>query len=132
MKDLLGLFKDRLLSGEGGDKIAHIILLGAYAKGTVGPDADIDILITTLDGREVEKALWTAGLRFPGPASGPIEIVFSPVYDLFPPQDCFYNVVRYRMEVYSADDGGGPGGAWRRGIWNRPTRLWNGAGFVWR
>ncbi|MCS7282767.1 MAG: nucleotidyltransferase domain-containing protein, partial [Anaerolineae bacterium] len=57
LRDILAHLKDYLLSGEGGDKIARIILFGSHAKGTAGPDSDIDILIATLDGREVEKVI---------------------------------------------------------------------------
>ncbi|MGC8945018.1 MAG: nucleotidyltransferase domain-containing protein, partial [Anaerolineae bacterium] len=104
--DTLAHLKDHLLSGEGGDKIAHIILFGSHAKGTAGPDSDIDILITTLDGREVEKALLDRAYEFMTAQQAPIEIVFASVYDLFPPQDYFlYNVIRHGMEVYSMDVG---------------------------
>ncbi len=106
LNELLDLFKTHLLSGEGGDLIARILLFGSHAKGTAGPDSDIDILITTLDGREVERALLDRAYDFIVTHQAPIEIVFSSVYDLFPPQDYFlYNVVRYGVEVYSMDAG---------------------------
>ncbi|MCS7178984.1 MAG: HEPN domain-containing protein [Anaerolineae bacterium] len=104
--DILAHLKDHLLSGEGGDKIARIILFGSHAKGTAGPDSDIDILIATLDGREVEKVILDRAYDFMAAQQAPIEIVFSSVYDLFPPQDYFfYNVSRYGVEVYSMDAG---------------------------
>lgn len=106
LRDLLNRFTEHLLSGEGGDKIARIILFGSHAKGTAGPDSDVDILIATLDGRKVERAILDRAYDFMTAQQAPIEIVFSSIYDLFPPQDYFlYNVIRYGMEVYSMDVG---------------------------
>jgi len=106
LQELLIRFKDHLLSGEGGDKIARIILFGSQATGTAGPDSDIDILIATLDGREVERVILDRAYDFMTEQQAPIEIVFSSVYDLVPPRDYFlYNVTRYGVEVYSMDAG---------------------------
>lgn len=105
-RELLIRFTEHLLSGEGGDKIARIVLFGSHAKGTAGPESDVDILIATLDGREVERAILDRAYDFMTTYQAPIEIVFSSIYDLFPPQDYFlYNVTRYGTEVYSMDVG---------------------------
>jgi len=104
LQELLVRFKDHLLSGEGGDKIARIILFGSQATGTAGPDSDIDILIATLDGREVERVILDRAYDFMTGQQAPIEIIFSSVYDLVPPRDYFlYNVTRHGVEVYSMD-----------------------------
>ena len=106
LQELLVRFKDHLLSGEGGDKIARIILFGSQATGTAGPDSDIDILIATLDGREVERVILDRAYDFMTGQQAPIEIIFSSVYDLVPPRDYFlYNVTRHGVEVYSMDAG---------------------------
>jgi len=106
LQELLVRFKDHLLSGEGGDKIARIILFGSQAAGTAGPDSDIDILIATLDGREVERAILDRAYDFITEQQAPIEIVFSSVYELVPPRDYFlYSVLRHGVEVYSMDAG---------------------------
>lgn len=106
LRDILAHLTDHLLSGEGGDKIARMILFGSHARGTAGPDSDIDILIATLDGREVERVILDRAYDFMAAQQAPIEIVFSSVYDLYPPQDYFlYNVSRYGVEVYSMDAG---------------------------
>ncbi|MBC7227612.1 MAG: HEPN domain-containing protein [Thermoflexales bacterium] len=104
LQDILAHLTDHLLSGEGGDKIARMILFGSHARGTAGPDSDIDILIATLNGREVERAILDRAYDFMAARQAPIEIVFSSVHDLYPPQDYFlYNVFRYGVEVYSMD-----------------------------
>ncbi len=106
LQEILNHLKEHLLSGEGGDKIARIILFGSHARGMAGPDSDIDILIATLDGREVERAILDRVYDFMAAQQAPIEIIFSSIYDLFPPRDYFlYNVSRYGVEVYSMDAG---------------------------
>lgn len=104
LQELLSRFAEHLLSGEGGDKIARILLFGSHAKGTAGPDSDIDVLIATLDGRKVERAILDRAYDFMVAHQLPTEIIFSSVYDLFPPRDYFlYNVSRYGVEIYSMD-----------------------------
>lgn len=106
LPEMLSRLKEHLLSGEGGENIARIILFGSQATGTAGPDSDIDILIATLDGREVERAILDRAYDFALAEQAPIEIVFSSVHDLFPPRDYFlYHVTRHGVEVYSMDVG---------------------------
>ena len=50
-------FKDCLLKSEVKDNIAKIILFGSYAKEVASPDSDIDILIFTIHGIDIENTL---------------------------------------------------------------------------
>ncbi len=104
LKTIVSRLKEYLLKGDEGDKIAKIILFGSYAKGTATPGSDIDILIITTDGKEVEKALLDRTYEFMSQNGLPIEVVISSIHQLYPIQDYFlYNVMNYGVEVYSME-----------------------------
>jgi len=104
IKELINRFKDFLLLSDIKDKIVKIILFGSHAKGTATADSDIDILIFTVNGREVEKSLMDKVYEFMINHNVPLEVITSSIDDLFFSQDFFiYNITRYGMEVYSME-----------------------------
>lgn len=101
---LIDDFKNYLLSSEVKDKIAKVILFGSYAKGIAKPDSDIDILIFTTDGIEVEKAIMDKAYDFMMEYNAPLEVLISGIDELFLYQDYFtYNVTRYGVEIYAME-----------------------------
>ena len=104
IKSLLNNFKDYLLNSELKDHIAKIILYGSHAKGTGTPDSDVDILIFTTDGMDVEKALMDKVYDFMIEQNAPLEVLTSGLDGLFLNQDYFiYNVTRYGTEIYTME-----------------------------
>lgn len=55
---LVNELKDYLLSSQIKNNIAKIVLFGSHAKGVPSQDSDIDIMIFTTDGDDIEKNLW--------------------------------------------------------------------------
>jgi len=101
---LINSFKTYLLNSKLEKNIAKIILFGSYAKGVAAPDSDIDILIFTTDGIEVEKAIMDKVYDFMMEHNAPLEVLISGIDELFLYQDYFlYNVTRYGMEIYSME-----------------------------
>ncbi len=99
---LINSFKEYLLSSEFEGNIAKIILFGSYAKGSATPDSDIDILIFTTDGIEVERAIMDKTYDFMIENNAPLEILISGIDELFLHKDYFtYNITRYGLEIYS-------------------------------
>ena len=99
---LVNKFKDYLLSSPFKDKIVKIILFGSHAKGTAIPDSDIDIMIFTSNGKEIEKDIMDRAFEFMMDHHAPLEILTSHIDDLFISHDFFiYNIIHNGMEVYS-------------------------------
>ncbi|MFH1242161.1 MAG: HEPN domain-containing protein [Pseudomonadota bacterium] len=103
--EIINRFKGFLLASEVGARIAKVFLFGSHAKKTATADSDIDVLVFTSDGRDVEDALMDHVYDFMVENDAPLEVMTRPVDDLFNMQDYFiYNVVRYGIEVYSMDE----------------------------
>ena len=100
---LLDNFKKYLLTGDIKDKIAKIILFGSYAKKTATADSDIDILIFTVNGKDVENSLMDKAYEFMIEHNAPLEILTSSIDALFFQDYFVYNVTRYGVEVYSME-----------------------------
>jgi len=104
--EILVNLKEYLLTGDEGDKIAKIILFGSYARKTATPGSDVDILIVTLDGRDVESALLDRVYAFMVAHGVPIEAIVLSIHQFFPLVDYFlHNVMQYGVEVYSMEKG---------------------------
>ena len=96
--------KEYLLGSDSGEKIAKIILFGSYAKKAASPASDIDILIVTLDGKDVENALLDRVYEFMSENNVPVEVVISSIHQFYPVQDYFlFNAVSHGVEVYSME-----------------------------
>ncbi len=101
---LIKRFRDYLIKSELKQYIAKIVLFGSHAKGAASAQSDVDILIFTMDGAAVEKALMDRVFDFMIEYNAPLEIVTSGIDDLFLSQDYFlYNVRRYGREIYSME-----------------------------
>ena len=61
---LVNNFKDRLLASDLKDSIAKIILFGSQAKGTATIHSDIDVLVVTANGKDIEKSLMDIAFEF--------------------------------------------------------------------
>jgi len=104
IKELIGSFKNYLLTTNIKDKIVKIILFGSHSKGTATVNSDIDILIFTANGKDVEKSLMDKVYEYMVEHNAPLEVITSSIDDLFLLQDFFlYNITRYGMEVYSME-----------------------------
>jgi len=96
--------KDYILQDEIKDKIAKIILFGSYAKGYETVNSDIDIMVFTTAGKEIEKIILDKIYDFMVKHNVPLEVVVSNIYDLYLSPDYFtYNVVHHGVEVYSME-----------------------------
>jgi len=84
---LINSFKTYLLNSKLEKNIAKIILFGSYAKGVATPDSDIDILIFTTDGIEVEKAIMDKVYDFMMEHNAPLEVLIAGIDELFLYQD---------------------------------------------
>lgn len=103
MKDVSQL-NDYLLNSELKSKIAKIYLFGSYVKGEAIENSDVDVLIFTSDGADVEKILMDRVFDFQLAHNIPIEVITAGISELFPVHDYFlFNVIRYGLEVYSMD-----------------------------
>lgn len=103
--EIINRFKDFLLASEVGARIAKVFLFGSHAKKTATADSDIDVLVFTADGRDVEDALMDHVYEFMVENNAPLEVITRSVEQLFDMQDYFiYNVIRYGIEVYSMDE----------------------------
>jgi uncharacterized protein (UPF0332 family)/predicted nucleotidyltransferase len=103
--EIINRFKDFLLASEVGAKIAKVFLFGSHAKKTATADSDIDVLVFTADGRDVEDTLMDHVYDFMVESNAPLEVMTRPVDQLFNMQDYFtYNVLRHGIEVYSMDE----------------------------
>lgn len=101
---LVNDFKDYLLMSEVKNSIAKIIIFGSHAKGVGTPDSDVDILIVTTNGIDVEKTLMDKVYDFMLESNAPLEILTSGIDELFLNQDYFiYNVMHYGVEIYSME-----------------------------
>ncbi len=97
-------FKEYLLTSEINGKIAKIILFGSYAKGIDTADSDIDILIVTTDGKDVDKVLMNRIYEFMIDNNAPLEVITSNIDDFFLFRDYFYyNINRYGTEVFTME-----------------------------
>ncbi|RMF87148.1 MAG: HEPN domain-containing protein [Nitrospinota bacterium] len=104
VKDIVNKFKEYILGSEIKDKIAKIILFGSHAKGTATIDSDIDILVFTIDGEDVEKSLMDSVYDYMLAHDVPIEVITASIDDLFLSQDFFvYNVTHHGVEIYSME-----------------------------
>lgn len=97
--------KNHLLKSDISDKIVKIYLFGSHVKGEATKDSDIDVLIFTSDGAQVDSSLMDTIFDFQLTRNIPIEVITSHVNDLYPLQDYFiYNAIRYGMEIYSMEE----------------------------
>ena len=104
VKKVVNDLKDYLLSGEIKNNIAKIILFGSHAKGHASPDSDIDVLIFTTDGIDVEKAVMDRIYDFMIEHNAPLEVLTTGIDALLLYQDYFtYNISHYGWEIYSME-----------------------------
>ncbi|MBI5183161.1 MAG: HEPN domain-containing protein [Nitrospinae bacterium] len=104
IEEILNSFKEHLLTSDIKDKVVKIILFGSHAKGTSTINSDIDILIVTTNGKDVDKSLMDRVYEYMIEYNAPLEVITSNIDDLFLLQDFFiYNITRYGMEVYSME-----------------------------
>jgi len=97
--------KNHLLKSDISDKIVKIYLFGSHVKGEATKDSDIDVLIFTSDGAQVDSSLMDTIFDFQLTRNIPIEVITSHVNDLYPLQDYFiYNALRYGLEIYSMEE----------------------------
>lgn len=102
-KDIYEL-KDYLIKSEIGDKIIKIYFFGSHVKGEATIDSDIDVLIFTSNGVQVDAFLMDTIYDFQLSYDLPIEVIIAHVNDLYPLNDYFiYNVLRYGVEIYSME-----------------------------
>ncbi len=96
--------KEYLLQTSLREKIAKIILFGSYAKGVQKKESDIDILILTIDGKDLEKTIIEKIHDFMIEKNLPIEVLVDDIDSLYPLRDYFiYNVLKHGLEVYSME-----------------------------
>lgn len=104
IKDINEL-KDYLLKSEIKNKIFKIYIFGSHVKGEATEKSDVDLLILTSDGTQVEKILLDQILDFQLTHKIPLEVITSSINELYPVKDYFlYNVMRYGLEVYSVEE----------------------------
>lgn len=100
----VGRLKDHLLSSDVGPHIAKIILFGSSGKGTATGASDIDVMVMTANGRDVEKTMMDHVYDFMVDSGIPFEVMPAGVLDLYFPTDYFvYNVVHQGIEVFSME-----------------------------
>ena len=101
---LLNDFKNYLLTGKLKNRIAKIILFGSHAKNMAHQNSDIDILIVTLNGRDVETQLMDRVFDFMCEYKAPLEVMTASIEDLYLHPDYFlYNITSYGKEIYAMD-----------------------------
>lgn len=104
VNEIIDKFKEYIVSTDLKEKIAKIFLFGSYVKGYATSESDIDILIFTTDGKNVEKQIMDKVYDFMIDNGAPIEVVISNIYELLVAPDYFiYNVTHYGLEVYSME-----------------------------
>jgi uncharacterized protein (UPF0332 family)/predicted nucleotidyltransferase len=86
------------------EKIAKIILFGSYAKGVPKKGSDIDILIFTTNGRDLEREILERIYDFMVEKNLPFEVLIDSIDSLYPLRDYFiYNASKNGLEVYSME-----------------------------
>ncbi len=86
------------------EKIAKIILFGSYAKGVQRKGSDIDILIFTTNGRDLERKILEKIHDFMVEKNLPFEVLIDNIDSLYPLRDYFiYNATKNGLEVYSME-----------------------------
>lgn len=104
IEDIVNGLKDYLFQSKVKEKIAKIVLFGSHAKGTPEKNSDIDIMIFTTDGKDVEREILEKVYDYMMENSLPIEVVISDISSIYPVRDFFtYNVLKNGVEVYSME-----------------------------
>ncbi len=97
--------KEYLLNLPVGRYIGKMVLFGSHAKGYASSQSDIDLLLITINGKEVTKDILDSVYDFMVEEGVPLEVVLAHVNDIYFSKDYFLsNVLRYGWEVYSMED----------------------------